>query len=336
MKQRILVTGGAGFIGSHLVDALLSRGHEVLVLDDLSFGFRRFVNPRAGFKKCDIRSAKAAKIIRDWKPEVIFHLAAQTSVPMSFADPANDADINVKGTLNLLEAARQAGCGRFVFMSSGGLLSSEETVIPTDEEHIIRPDIPYCLSKAAAEECVFAYQKAHGMSVAVLRPANVYGPRQNPYGPSGVVAIFMDRMLKNHPLRMDGDGRQTADYVYVSDIVKALLLMIERPQAAGPYHLGSGKEVSVNELFARTSKLTGYRLAAVQAPARTGEARRRALDSAKINREMGWAPEVTLDEGLELTLNWFVKEQGRCFGESLKSAFSVVATVIPRLRAVSS
>ena len=258
MKNRILITGGAGFIGSHLVDALVLRGHEVMVLDNLSTGFRKFLNPQAQLVKLDIRDKKAADFIVKWQPDMIYHLAAQIIAPLSIENPLHDAEINIMGTLNILEAARQAKVKRFVLVSSGGLLSSEETVLPTDEEHIIKPAIPYCLSKLAAEDYVMFYREAHALPAAIVRLANVYGPRQNPQGASGVVAIFAERMLKRQPLRLDGDGTQTADHIYVGDVVRALLLLGERPEATGPYHLGTGMETSVKDIFAKLAELTGY------------------------------------------------------------------------------
>ncbi len=309
MKKRALVTGGAGFIGSHLVDALVSCGHEVLIIDDLSTGFRKFLNPLARFKKIDIRNKRVIKIIKKWQPEIIFNLAAQISAPLSAKDPYNDAQANILGTLNILEGARQAKAKRFVHVSSGGLLSSNETIIPTDEEHILKPPIPYCLSKLAAEDYVLFYKQVHGLSAAIVRPANVYGPRQNPYGASGVVAIFTERMLNNQPVRIDGSGNQTMDHMYVHDLIRALLLLAADQKAVGPYNLGTGLETSVNELYAKMLKITDYKLEPVKAPARIGEAKRRALDSGKIKSELGWTPQMPLDRGLQITIDWFRAEK---------------------------
>ncbi|MFH1620624.1 MAG: NAD-dependent epimerase/dehydratase family protein [Patescibacteria group bacterium] len=309
MNKRVLVTGGAGFIGSHLVDALVSRGYEVLVIDNLSTGFRKLLNTSVKFKKIDIRNKQVIGIIKRWQPEIIFNLAAQISAPLSTKDPYNDAQVNIFGTLNVLEGARQAKTRRFVHVSSGGLLSSDETVIPTDEEHILKPPIPYCLSKLAAEDYVMFYRQVHGLSTAIVRPANVYGPRQNPFGASGVVAIFTERMLNKQQVRIDGDGRQTADHMYVQDLIHALLLLADNEKAAGPYNLGTGMETSVNELFTKIANMSGYNLEPVKAPPRIGEAKRRALDAGKIRCELGWSAQMPLDRGLQITIDWFRAEK---------------------------
>lgn len=308
MKTAI-VTGGAGFIGSHLVDALVKRGYRVTVIDDLSTGSRANLNPKAEFMKLDIRGSAAAKLILKTKPDVVFHLAAQASVPVSVKDPVLDAENNVMATLKLMEAAAEAGVGKFIFAGTGGALSSEKVRLPTDEKNTAPPQSPYAIAKVAAEHYGAFFQAARGLPFASFRFANVYGPRQNPHGEAGVIAIFCKRMLADEPVRVNGTGKQTRDYVYVGDVVAALLKGLDAKRLNGPYHVGTGRETSVNELFVGLAGLTGYARNPVRGPADVGAPKRSALDSSKLRRELKWEPKVALQDGLRKTAEWFKKNR---------------------------
>lgn len=305
MAKMALVTGGAGFIGSHLVDRLVAEDWDVLVVDDLSTGSRKNLNKHAAFKKLDIRKPNAAKLIRKLKPDAVFHLAAQASVPASVKDPINDAEVNLHATLRLLQAASDAKVKRFVFAGTGGALSSEKTVLPTDEDHTIEPTSPYAIAKVASERYGAFYRLAYKLPFVSLRFANVYGPRQNPHGEAGVVAIFSKRMLKGEPIKINGDGKQTRDFIYVSDVVDAMMAALEVRKAEGPYHVGTGVEVSINDLFKRLAKMTGYTKKPQKGPADIGAPRRSSLDSNKIRQELDWTATTSLTEGLRLTVDWF-------------------------------
>jgi UDP-glucose 4-epimerase len=304
MKTAI-VTGGAGFIGSHLVDALIKRNFKVIVMDDLSTGSKKNVNPKAIFKKLDIREPAAAALISKEKPDVIFHLAAQASVPVSVKDPVMDAETNVMATLRLLEAAEKAKVGKFIFAGTGGALSSEKVKLPTDEKNAAAPQSPYAIAKVASEYYGTFFREARGLPFTTFRFANVYGPRQNPHGEAGVIAIFCKRMLAKEPVRINGTGLQTRDYVYVADVVDALLQGLDKTKTAGPYHVGTGKETSVKELFSELSRLTKYGEKPVKGPADVGAPKRSALDSGKLRRETGWKPKTKLKDGLRQTAAWF-------------------------------
>ncbi len=308
--MKCLVTGGAGFIGSHLVDALIARGHRVLIVDDLSSGTRANINPKAEFKKMDIRNQRIAEIVADWKPDTVFHLAAQISVSRSVNEPVLDAETNVLATVRLLHAASEYGVKRFIFAGTGGALSSEQTVLPTPEDKVAQPQSPYAIAKVASEYYGAFYRKTRGLNFTSFRFGNVYGPRQNPHGEAGVIAIFAQRMLKGEPVRINGTGKQTRDYVYVGDVVRALMIGLNKPKAAGPYHVGTGMETDVNHLCKSVARLTGYGLKPQTGPADVGAPKRSVLDSKKIKRELGWKSEISLDRGLELTVDWFKDEVG--------------------------
>jgi len=300
------VTGGAGFIGSHLIDALLDKGWKVVAIDNLSTGFRRNVHPDAELRVMDIRTPDAGALIEQLKPDVVFHLAAQASVSRSVEDPIGDAETNVHATLRLLEAAAKAKVSRFVFAGTGGALSSEKTKLPTDEMHTIVPSSPYAIAKVAGELYGSFYHAERRLPFVSMRFANVYGPRQNPHGEAGVIAIFTRRMLLGESVRINGSGRQTRDFIYVTDAVDALLLAVSHPKAEGPYHVGTGKEVSVIQMFAMLAKLTGYKKKSTRGPADSGGVPfRSALDSRKIRKELGWKPAMPLAKGLNETVAWF-------------------------------
>jgi UDP-glucose 4-epimerase len=303
--MRILVTGGAGFIASHIVDAYLAHGHRVSVVDNLSRGKIEQVNKRARFFKADIRDqARMEKIFRTFKPEIVNHHAAQIDLRKSVADPAMDAGVNILGSLILLELARKHRVKKFIFASTGGALYGEQDYFPADENHPIRPLSPYGIAKRAVELYLFYYQAVHGMNYVSLRYSNVYGPRQDPFGEAGVVAIFAEKLWRNLQPVINGDGRQTRDYVYVGDVVEANLLALKRG-LSGPFNIGTGKETSVNQIFNALKKITGAELKPLHGPAKKGEQRRSVLDSSLARKLMGWKPKVSLTEGISLTAEFF-------------------------------
>jgi len=305
------VTGGAGFIASHVVDAFVRAGHEVGVVDDLSTGARENLNPRAALWQVDIRSDKLGPLVADFRPEVVSHHAAQMSVGLSAEDPKWAADITVLGTLNLLEAAVRAGVGLVIFSSTGGAMYGEQDVLPTPETVFPAPVSPYGVAKLAVERYLHAYRFMHGLRSTALRYANVYGPRQNPHGEAGVVAIFCKAILEGRPLTVNGDGLQTRDYVYVGDVVRANVAALEaalRPGAeAGPciLNVGTGIESSVLDVVRELEAAAGRELEVRHGPPRPGEQRRSALEAALAREALAWEPAVELREGLRLTLEWF-------------------------------
>jgi UDP-glucose 4-epimerase len=298
---KILVTGGAGFVGSHVVDRCVEAGHGVAVVDDLSSGQRQQVNAAARLHVVDIRTPALDDVFRGEAPEAVLHLAAQASVGRSVANPLLDADINVLGSLNLLECARRAGTRRFVYVSTGGAGYGDTDVVPTPESHPTRPVSPYGTSKVAAELYLGCWEALHGLSGVVLRLANIYGPRQNPHGEAGVIAIFTDRLLRGEPCVINGDGLQTRDYVYVGDVAEAALRALERPQVTGPINIGTGVETTVVALFEALRAAFGHG-ESHHGPARPGEQRRSLLDASRARQVLGWTPRVGLDEGLRRTV----------------------------------
>jgi UDP-glucose 4-epimerase len=304
-----LVTGGAGFIGSNLVDALLARGDSVTVVDDLSTGHRENLDGAlaagATLVELDIREReKVAELAREVRPETIFHLAAQIDVRKSVADPAFDSSINVGGTANMLDAARGADAGRFVFISTGGAIYGEGDGqrLPLPESAPIAPMSPYGQSKHAAEGYLALYERLYGISGLSLRLGNVYGPRQDPLGEAGVIAIFCGKLREGGRPTVFGDGRQTRDYIYVGDVVSAALAAAES-EARGPINVGTGIETDVLELAARLGELGGKSFEPDFAPAREGEVQRVSVDPARAAQELGWKAEVGLADGLRITLD---------------------------------
>lgn len=303
--MRILVTGGAGFVGSHIVDRLLGQGHEVRVVDDLSTGRRELVNRAARFQRCDIRSRRLPRLVDTWRPEAVVHAAAQASVVRSVAEPDFDASVNITGTLALVRACGAAGARTFLYISTGGAAYGDTSNLPTPEEQPPAPSSPYGVSKTAGERYVECYGPLFDMRTLVLRLANVYGPRQNPQGEAGVVAIFADRLLRGEPCVINGDGEQTRDFVYVEDVADAVVRGLERADATAVVNIGTGIETTVNAIYARLARAAGVTRAATHGPAKAGEQRRSALAADRAARVLGWMPTTTLDDGLARTLEHF-------------------------------
>jgi UDP-glucose 4-epimerase len=307
--MKVLVTGGAGFIGSHVVDRCLAAGHHVAVVDNLTAGRKEFVDPRARLYPVDIRSPQVAEVFESERPEVMIHHAAQAEVRQSVADPLFDAQVNVVGSLNLLECCWRFGVTRVIYASTGGAVYGDTTVLPTPEEHPTRPASPYGVSKLTVEHYLACWETLYGIPRVVLRYANVYGPRQNPLGEAGVVAIFSHRILRGEPAVINGDGEQTRDYVYVEDVARANLRALDHPEVTGVLNIGTGIETSVNELFRRLTKVAGATIESRNAPPKAGEQRRSVLDPGAAKRLLSWTPQTSLDEGLRHTVEYFRREQ---------------------------
>jgi UDP-glucose 4-epimerase len=305
---KVVVSGGAGFIGSHVCDVLLAAGHRVLALDDLSTGRRENLAPAVPLVVADIGSPAAADVLRRERPDILCHLAAQMDVRRSVADPRFDADSNILGMLNLLEGAREAGVRKVVFSSTGGAIYGEQDTFPAPEGHPQRPVSPYGVSKAAGELYLGFYRAQYGLSSVALRYANVYGPRQNPHGEAGVVAIFTERLLRGEPCTIYGSGRQTRDFVYALDVARANLLAAER-EVEGPINIGTGVETSVSELHGLLAQAAGVGEKPRYAAAKPGEQMRSSLDNSLARTALGWAPTVSLREGLAATVAFFKEGQ---------------------------
>jgi len=356
MSKKALVTGGAGFIGSHVVDALVKKGLKVVIIDNLSTGTKKNINPKARFYKLDIRSKKVAAIFKKEKPDYVFHLAAQTDVRRSVADPLYDADVNILGSLNLLQNSVENKVKKFIFTSSGGAIYGDEVKLPTTEEAEAKPVSPYGASKLAIEKYLFYYSKQFGsprrspergrrtkakagLSYVSLRYANVYGPRQRSDGEAGVVAIFIKKILAGANPIINGDGKNTRDYVYVEDVARANVLALQN-KARGAYNIGTGIETTVNQIFKKIVKVflrlhsepSALRLRSepsalrlhslrlhsepmaepsarkkikeVHGPAKPGEQRRSRLSYAKIKKELGWGPHINLEKGIKKTVEY--------------------------------
>jgi len=313
MAKHVLVTGGAGFIGSHVADLYLAHGYRVTVLDNLSSGRRENVPAAATFVQADVRAPEARALLAGGGFTVLNHHAAQMDVRVSVQRPGHDADINLMGLLNLLEGAREGGVQRVVFASSGGVVYGESAALPHPESAPKLPVSPYGVSKLASEFYLAQYAILYGMVVRSLRYANVYGPRQNPHGEAGVVAIFGSRLRNRQAITVYGDGSQTRDYVYVGDVARANLFATEAPAAvptsidALALNVGTGLETSVNQLAGAMMAATGLQVPVTHAPARAGELQRSAVAPAKAATAIGWRPEVALDEGLRRTYEWLAR-----------------------------
>ena len=314
MSGRVLVTGGAGFIGSHIAEAYLAAGWEVVVLDDLSRGHQRNVPSGARFVKADVRSPAARKLLADGGFTVLNHHAAQIDVRVSVDEPALDAGINVVGLVNLLDGAGAGGVKRVVFASSGGVVYGDPDVVPTPETAPKAPISPYGVSKLAGEYYLRALAALRGFEAVAMRYANVFGPRQDPKSEAGVVSIFVSRLLEKRPLTVFGDGKQTRDYVFVRDVARANVLASTAAVPAGSsiddtaFNVATGKQTSVLELAEMVGKVMGQKPVIELAPARAGELFRSSLDIGKARKVLGWKPEFGFDDGLPQLVDWFRKE----------------------------
>jgi UDP-glucose 4-epimerase len=300
----ILVTGGAGFIGSHVADTLLDEGHEVHVLDDLSTGRRWKVPEAAPLFEHDIRSDGAAALLAEHQYDCLVHHAAQMNVRKSVEDPSFDADVNIRGLLNLMETGLDHGLQKVIFASTGGAIYGEPEYTPQDEDHPLRPLSPYGVAKLASEKYLHYYQTQYDLDAVSLRYANIYGPRQNPHGEAGVVAIFTTEMLGGGQPVINGPGEQTRDYVYVGDVVRANLAALAY-DGSGVFNVGTGRETSVNELFRLLRAETGADVEETHGPAKPGEQQRSVLGYENAERDLGWTPQVPIEDGLARTVDWF-------------------------------
>lgn len=305
--MKVLVTGGAGFIGSHVVDHFVEAGYQVVVVDDLSSGHRKNINPQATFYQVDIRSAELAQVFAAERPDIVDHHAAQINVRASVSDPLHDADINVLGSLNILQQAVNYGVKKIIYISSGGAIYGEPQYMPCDENHPIMPLSPYGVTKHTVEHFLHLYHENYGLAYTVLRYANVYGPRQDPNGEAGVVAIFAGQMLNGEAPTINGDGSQERDFIYVEDCARANVLAVGNGQATA-YNIGNGKGTTVLQIWQAIRNATGYEGAPQHGPAKMGDIQGIYLDISKAERGLGWTPTVPLQEGLNRTVA-FIRQQ---------------------------
>jgi len=300
------VTGGAGFIGSHIVDAYLREGHDVVVVDDLSSGSLQNINPKAEFVQLDIRNKNLNEVFQSHKFDAVNHHAAQMDVRRSVADPQFDASVNVLGGLNVFENARQHGIRKIIFSSTGGAIYGEQDYFPADELHPLRPLSPYGITKLCTEKYLFYYKEVYGIDHVILRYANIYGPRQNPHGEAGVVAIFASKMTRGDQPVINGDGKQTRDYTFVGDVVEANVAALSYT-GSNIFNVGTGVEHDVNYLFNNLREHLSQKCIEKHGPAKLGEQLRSVISYSKIQKEIGWAPSVSLKEGLRITAEYFKK-----------------------------
>ena len=304
--MKILVTGGAGFIGSNVVDVLINKGNEVAVVDNLSTGKKENLNPKAKFYNVDIRDGNALKLVfQEFRPEAVYHFAAQIDVRKSVADPSFDAEVNVVGSVNLFKLAVDFGVKRIIFSSTGGALYGFVDKVPADENTPIRPICAYGVAKYCAEQYLEYFKRLYGIERVILRYANVYGPRQDPLGEAGVIAIFTGKILRGEPITIFGDGNQTRDYIFIEDVVSANLLALNGKE--GTYNIGTGSETSVNELVQIFEKFLGKKIVPVYAAKRQGEVDRIALGIEKAKKELGFEPKYNIEEGIKKTIAWYKK-----------------------------
>jgi len=302
--MNILVTGGAGFIGSHVVDTYIENHHNVVVIDDMSRGRKEFINPKATFHQISISDSRLANIIQEERIEVINHHAAQISVSDSVKNPVKDAESNIIGTLQLLQSAVECGVNKFIFASTGGAIYGEQDYFPAREDHPQKPTSPYGLSKLSVEGYLRFYKEQYGLKTIIFRYGNVFGPRQNPSGEAGVVAIFYNRLLKAQAPIINGDGEQTRDYIFVRDVVNANLLALKL-NSSDTFNVGTGKETSVNELTNLILEVAESNIEVKGSKKNNFEQRRSCLDYKKLNGSLNWFPEVSLKEGLSETFIFF-------------------------------
>ncbi len=310
MPKTSLVTGAAGFVGSHLVDRLLAEGHNVTGIDDLSSGDLKNLPRGFDLHKIDIRDPQVREIIAEINPDLIFHLAAQISVAVSAREPQFDAEVNIGGALNIFEAVRAISGKdpKLIYITSGGTAYGDPELIPVSESVPVRPLSPYGASKLAVETYLPIYRKLCGLSYSIMRLANVYGPRQNPHGEAGVVAIFAKAMLEGRSLKIFGDGKDQRDYVFVGDVVEAIVKASETKRK-GPFNVGTGIGTSTNQIFTILARHCGYTKLPVHTSPRPGDISRISLDSTKAATELGWIPKMILEEGLKTTVEWFGSQE---------------------------
>lgn len=302
--MKILVTGGAGFIASQIADAFINEGHQVVVLDDLSTGFEKNINPKAKFVKANICDKNLDKLFEQEKFDLVNHHAAQMDVRRSVKDPEFDATTNILGTINLLQNCVKYRVNKFMFASTGGAVYGEQDYFPADEKHNQQPKSPYGISKLAVEKYLYFYNSEHKLNYTILRYANIYGPRQNPFGEAGVVAIFSTRLLKGEQPIINGHGKQTRDYVFVGDVVKANVLAL-KDEASDVYNIGTGIETDVNQLFNYINDITKAGKEEKHGPAAAGEQLRSVITSDKLFNKFGWRPSTKLEDGLKATVDFF-------------------------------
>jgi UDP-glucose 4-epimerase len=301
---KILVTGGAGFIGSNTVDLLIEKGHDLVVIDNLTTGKEKNLNPKGRFYKMDLQSSELNKIFKNEKIDFVCHLAAQINLRLSVKDPVFDAENNILASLNLLENCVKHKVKKIVFSSTGGALYGEAEVIPTPEDYEIHPISPYGAAKFSVENYLYYYHKIHNLKYTALRYANVYGPRQDPLGEAGVIAVFASKLLHDKQPMIFGSGEQTRDYVYVTDVCRANFMALENDKI-GAYNVGTGVETSVNRLFDKLIEITDKDFEKKHSRSALGEQKRSALDYSKIKKEFSWQPKINIDKGLEMTVDWF-------------------------------
>ncbi|MCA9845506.1 MAG: NAD-dependent epimerase/dehydratase family protein [Dehalococcoidia bacterium] len=306
--MRIALTGAAGFIGSHVAEAYLAEGHRVVVFDNLSTGWRSHVPEGASLHEVDIHSREFERLIREFRPEVINHHAAQASVKVSTGDPVRDLEANGGGTARVAALAAEVGTRKLIYSGSGGTVYGSPTELPISETQAPHPESPYGLSKWVGEQYIHLFHQLHGLDFTILRYSNAFGPRQDPYGEAGVVAIFTAKMLDGTTCTIDGDGEQRKDYLYVGDIARANVLALDRG-SAGTYNIGAGVPTSVNEIFRALQAATGSSLPARHGPPRVGDVRNFWLDCSLAKRELGWEATTSFDQGIELTVAAFRKQQ---------------------------
>ena len=309
MSGHILITGGAGFIGSHIADAFLERGWRVSVIDNLSTGDRRNVDPRVTLIEADLREPTTMRFLDELRPDVVSHHAAQADVRISVADPAADAEVNILASVRLLQKAHEIGVKRFVFASTGGATYGEPVEVPQTESHPQMPLSPYGCAKLAVEHYLHYFREVHGLNATALRYANVYGPRQNPHGEAGVVAIFARKMLGGEEVTINGTGEQTRDFVYVGDVAAANLAVTLNDDLRGPYNIGTGVETSVVALHAAMAAILGDTRPPRHAEAKAGEQMRSVLDGSVLRRDAGLPEPIGLSEGLARTIEWFTSRR---------------------------
>jgi len=301
---KILVTGGAGFIASQIADAFITDGHQVVILDDLSTGFEKNINPKAKFVKANICDKNLDKLFESEKFDVVNHHAAQMDVRRSVKDPEFDASTNILGTINLLQNCVKYGVKKFMFASTGGAIYGEQDYFPADEKHNQQPKSPYGISKLAVEKYLYFYNSEYKLNYTILRYANIYGPRQNPFGEAGVVAIFSTKLLKDEQPTINGHGKQTRDYVFVGDVVKANQLAL-MDEASDVYNVGTGIETDVNQLFHFINNITDAKKEELHGPTAAGEQLRSVITSDKLFNKFGWRPATKFEDGLKATVEFF-------------------------------